>query len=112
MAIVKEKPKTQDEALQKMQKVIGYLASRFARNHRDRYEELFNEGVIGLCTAYNKYDPKAGSAFSSYAYYWIYACIKSAAMKGWETMNNTSSKEVEDLNLSYEEKKDDKLTFT
>ena len=94
MAILKDKPATVDIALQAMTRVIGYQASKYARNHRDRYEDLFNEGVIGLCVAYDRFDPSKGAAFSTYAYQWIFAAVKDAATKDWKVKNNTASQDI------------------
>ena len=33
--------------------------------------ELFNEGVVGLCVANERYDPSFGTKFSTYAVWWI-----------------------------------------
>lgn len=34
-------------------------------------DDLFSEGLIGLCIAVDKYDYKKGNRFSTFAYYWI-----------------------------------------
>lgn len=34
-------------------------------------EDLFSEGLIGLCIAVDKYDYRKGNRFSTFAYYWI-----------------------------------------
>jgi len=45
-------------------------------------DDLINEGVIGLCKAKEKYDPKKGNCkFSTYAAEWIKATIRQSLNK-------------------------------
>ena len=48
--------------------VRGY-ASRFSRY--DDYEDLCQEGAIGLLIAFDRYDPSQGVPFNHYCRYWI-----------------------------------------
>lgn len=41
-------------------------------------EDLFQDGVIGLMKAVDRYDPDEGTRFSTYAAYWVRAEIQSA----------------------------------
>lgn len=53
-------------------KLVWWMAERYHKYLSDKFEidDLFQQGVIGLMTAIDKYDPGEGS-FSTYAYYWI-----------------------------------------
>lgn len=46
------------------------IASRYNNSNND-LNDLIQEGNIGLLTAINKFDPKHGFKFSTYATYWI-----------------------------------------
>lgn len=35
------------------------------------YDDLVQEGILGVCEAYERYDEKKGAKFSSFAYFWI-----------------------------------------
>lgn len=45
------------------------------RNSNVEYEDLVQEGVVGLMRAIQKFDPKNGAKFSTYAQWWIRAAI-------------------------------------
>ena len=47
----------------------------YYKNEQFSYEDMFQEGVIGLMRAISKFDPKEGCRFSTYSYYWIYCFI-------------------------------------
>jgi RNA polymerase sigma factor (sigma-70 family) len=53
-------------------KLVRWMAEKYHKYLSDKFEmdDLFQQGVIGLITAIEKYDPEEGS-FSPYAYYWI-----------------------------------------
>lgn len=42
-------------------------------------DDLVNEGMIGLITAINKFEPDKGNRFSTYATYWIRQAVQRAA---------------------------------
>ena len=96
MAICNNKPKTREEAYEICKPMIIRQANRFAKNRRDMYEDYFNDGVIGLLYAYDRYKDTAGMAFSSYAYICIMTHIKDKAIKDWKRYNQTSPKEIGD----------------
>ena len=99
MAIVKQKPATREEAVKVLSRMVGSLASKWARNHRQDYMDIYNEGMIGVLDAYNKFDPKHGAAFSSYAYLWARHYVRQYALKSWNTKNNTAAMDYSDYNL-------------
>ena len=53
------------------------LVINVAKRYSDRlngqieFQDLINEGVVGLTRAVEKFDPKRGYKFSTYAYWWI-----------------------------------------
>ena len=55
-------------------------------------EDLVNEGNIGLITAANKYDPKTGYRFISYAVWWIQKSIMEYLAKYGKTIKLPANK--------------------
>lgn len=53
-------------------RLVRWMAEKYHKYLSDKFEmdDLFQQGVIGLITAIDKYDPTEGS-FGSYAVYWI-----------------------------------------
>lgn len=51
--------------------LVRKIAYEYSQKSSADYEDLFQEGVIGLIRAAEKFDPKMGNAFSTYAVYWI-----------------------------------------
>ena len=98
-AMLKDKPATKDEACRKLTRMVGKVASRWTRNHTQDYYDFMQEGYIGVCEAYDRFDGTKGAAFSSYAYLWIRHYIRQHALKSWSTKNNTASLSYEDYNL-------------
>ena len=47
----------------------------YYKNEQFSFEDMFQEGVIGLMKAIRKFDPKEGCRFSTYSYYWIYCFV-------------------------------------
>ena len=56
--------------------LVSKLAKKmYYKNEQFSYEDMFQEGVIGLMKAIRKFDPKEGCRFSTYSYYWIYCYV-------------------------------------
>lgn len=60
-----------EEIINEMSNLIYKIAHDFT-NDSDLVDELYNQGIIGLYDAYNNYDAKSGTKFSTYAYMYIY----------------------------------------
>ncbi len=46
-------------------------------------EELVSEGNLGLLSALEKFEPEKGFRFSTYALWWIKACIQKYVLNSW-----------------------------
>tara|TARA_E500000318_G_scaffold283_1_gene358 strand:+ start:4559 stop:5242 length:684 start_codon:yes stop_codon:yes gene_type:complete len=56
--------------------LVGKIVRKMYRsNEQYTYEDMFQEGSIGLLKAIDKFDPKEGCRFSTYSYYWIYCFV-------------------------------------
>lgn len=58
-----------------------YIAKILARRYANRnipYEDLVQEGYVGLIKAQGKYDPSFGTKFSTYATWWVKQSIIEA----------------------------------
>lgn len=51
--------------------LVRKLAYEYASKSNLEYDDLFQEGVLGLIRASEKFDPEMGNAFSTYATWWI-----------------------------------------
>ena len=100
MPILQDKPATCDEAVRALTPMIHKMAWKFSRNHASNdFNDIVQQGFMGLVEAYNRYDGSKGAAFSSYAYMWIMALMNDNRKKAYTVMNNTSPKPIEDENL-------------
>lgn len=51
--------------------LVRKMAYEYACKSNLEYDDLFQEGVLGLIRASEKFDPEMGNAFSTYATWWI-----------------------------------------
>jgi len=49
MTIAKELPKNKDEACKQLTRMVGKVASKWTRNHKQDYNDLMQEGYLGVC---------------------------------------------------------------
>jgi RNA polymerase primary sigma factor len=72
------------------------------------YDDLVQEGMIGLMTAIRKYDPTLGNKFSTVAYYWIRQSIARGANKTGRTIRLPENRindftEMNNISREYED---------
>lgn len=59
------------------QKLVAAMASKFANSGAD-FSDLFNEGIIALISAADRFDPSRQNRFSTYAAWWILSQLQEA----------------------------------
>lgn len=72
------------------------VASKF-RRYAVPFEDLIQQGNLGLMRAAEKYDPDNGARFSTYAVWWIRASMQEYVMRNWSmvrTGTNASQKKL------------------
>lgn len=75
-------PKARAELVEKNLRLVVHAAKRY-RNLGVDFEELVQEGTLGLIRAAEKFDPEKGYKFSTYATWWIrQAAGRAVADKG------------------------------
>ncbi len=61
--------------------LVRSVVSRYARHSSGDREELEAEGALGLLSAIERFDPRRGFRFSTYAVYWIQNFVRRAFSK-------------------------------
>ena len=91
----------QDEAaLHRLIQAYARLAVSFAgrfKRYDVPYEDLIQQGNLGLMRAAEKFDPENGSRFSTYAAWWIRASMQDYVMRNWSlvrTGTNATQKKL------------------
>lgn len=72
--------KTRDKIVLKNQPLVTYIINKYYSNrptHLSLRDDLFQEGVIGLLSAIDGFDPHKGFQFSTYAIWWIRQAINN-----------------------------------
>ena len=87
---------------------VHSVARKYAK-YCNSYDDLVQEGLLGVLEAQSKYDPEKGTQFSSYALFWIRKRIlkyldKEIAFSGSSTELNTDilADDKPDIELSAE----------
>lgn len=96
--------KALEQLTKQNEKLIYKIANRFYVENTNSidFEDLVQEGYLGLIAACNKYNPNLNTKFITYAFYWIYKNI-SRFFKYKNTNNETS------LNAPVGEEEDNEL---
>jgi len=89
-----------EAALHRLIQAYARLAVSFAgrfRRYDVPYEDLIQQGNLGLMRAAEKFDPENGSRFSTYAAWWIRASMQDFVMRNWSlvrTGTNANQKKL------------------
>ena len=67
-------------------RLVAKIASQYPVNSNFSYDDYISIGTIGLMKAIEKFDPKKGFKFSTYAYWWIKQAISRAIMDQGRTI--------------------------
>ena len=60
-------------------RLVAKMARSFSRYGVD-YEDLVQEGTIGLLIAASKFDPASGNRFATYARHWVWSLMRELVM--------------------------------
>ena len=89
-----------EAALHRLINAYSRLAISFAgrfRRYDVPYDDLIQQGNLGLMRAAEKFDPGNGARFSTYAAWWIRALMQDYVMRNWSmvrTATNASQKKL------------------
>lgn len=86
-------PTTAEEAIKVMTPMVKSLAYKWTRNHYQDYNDLVQEGMMGVMEAWGRYDTTRNNKFSTYAFFWARRRIKDAAQGNWKVFNNSAPEE-------------------
>jgi len=74
--------------------LVRGIANKF--QHFGNFEDLVQEGCIGLVKAHERFDPERGVKFSTYAYKWIWKYIKEESCR-WSKQMKTETPLLEEF---------------
>lgn len=66
---------TVDELVEGNIPLVLHIARQYSTDRPHMYDDLVQEGCIGLYKAAKRFDPTKGASFGTYASYWIKQCI-------------------------------------
>lgn len=86
---------SKQRALKELEPMVRRFASQWVRQHHGLYEDLVQQGFMGVLEAHKRYKESANTKFSSYAWFYIRKHIREYTMEQWNVMNNTTSSDNE-----------------
>ncbi len=73
-----EKDTLRDVIVKNNMRLVIKIARRYAARYNQNPDDLFQNGVIGILVALDKFKPNKRFAFTTYAYFWIEQLIQRA----------------------------------
>lgn len=71
-----ERDRAREKIISSNLRLVSHFAKKFSRNDWQLFEDLLQEGSIGLSKALEKFDETKGFKFSTYASWWIRQAIQ------------------------------------
>lgn len=87
---------------------LVHLVLKKYKQYGSLYEDLFQEGVLGLFRAVDKYDPSKGAKFSSYAVLWIKDFVSNHLDRISFRSENTS---IDDVGYTLQDEREDNSPY-
>lgn len=98
-----ENPTNVDNAVRQCTRMVHKLAKKWTRNHYGEYNDIVQQGYMGVVEAWNRFDgteyQEKGYKFSTYAWLWIRAYMKAYAESNWKRLNNTTPIDIHEFHL-------------
>ena len=82
-----------NRAVRDLQPMVNHFAHKWTRGHYDQFEDLVQQGNLGIVEAWQSYDENSKASFSSYAFFYIRKYVREYTLKQWNNMNNTAPEE-------------------
>ena len=83
-------PKALEKIILSYSKLVIRIASQF-KHYGLPFNDLLQEGHIGLLLALDKFDPSRELRFSTYSRWWVKATIQEYVLKNWSIVKTGSS---------------------
>ena len=83
-------PKALEKIILSYSKLVIRIASQF-KHYGLPFNDLLQEGHIGLLLALDKFDPSRELRFSTYSRWWVKATIQEYVLKNWSVVKTGSS---------------------